>query len=73
MNRIQLGHSNLVLAGGVAKQAIRYRKFARLWDQRQNEDLALTARMLLRAGKLAEACGTVQAAVDQGRPEKLSR
>lgn len=56
---------------GQAKQAIRYRKLARNWDERQNEDLALTARMLLRAGKLAEARGTVQVAIDQGLADQL--
>ena len=50
---------------GQARLARRYRSLAQKWDHQKNEDLALTARLLLRSGRLTEARGAVQVAIQQ--------
>ena len=52
---------------GQAKSARRYRRLAREWDQQKTENLAITARMLLRAGRLGEAQGAVQVAISENK------
>jgi DNA-binding SARP family transcriptional activator len=55
---------------GQAKTAQRYRALARRWDQQNQEDLALTARLLLRSGRLTEARGAVQVAIKQAEAQE---
>lgn len=47
---------------GQARLAHRYRSLARRWVSQKQEDLALTARLLLRSGRLSEARGAAQVA-----------
>lgn len=51
---------------GQARMAQRYRGLARKWVQQKQEDLALTARLLLRSGRLTEARGAAQVATERG-------
>lgn len=48
---------------GQARLALRFHALARTWDHHQSEDLSITARLLLRSGRLSEAQGAVQVAV----------
>ncbi|MCA9777307.1 MAG: hypothetical protein KC800_11340 [Candidatus Eremiobacteraeota bacterium] len=50
---------------GQARLARRYRSLARHWVQQKQEDLALTARLLLRSGRLTEARGAAQVALER--------
>lgn len=52
---------------GQARTAQRYRALARQWDRQKSEDLSITARLLLRAGRLGEAQGTVQVAIKENK------
>lgn len=50
---------------GRARAAHRYRLLARRWVQGKLEDLTLTARLLLRSGRIAEARGAARAATKE--------
>lgn len=50
---------------GQARLAQRFRSLAKRWDSHQAEDLSITARLLLRAGRLSEAQGAVQVAISE--------
>ncbi len=52
---------------GKARHAVRYRALAVEWDATRQEDLTVTARILLRSGRLAEARGGLEVAVDRGQ------
>lgn len=54
---------------GQTRVAQRFRSLARRWDQEKPEDLALTARLLLRSGRLAESRGAAQVAQSQEQRE----
>lgn len=51
---------------GKGRHASRYRRLAALWDTEREEDLVVTARILLRAGRLAEARGGLEASLERG-------
>lgn len=51
---------------GKARHASRYRKLAALWDGEREEDLVVSARILLRSGRLAEARGGLEAGLERG-------
>jgi DNA-binding SARP family transcriptional activator len=53
---------------GQARAAQRYRHLARSWVQQKQEDLALTARLLLRSGRLTEARGAAEVALERDGP-----
>ncbi|MFA7481281.1 MAG: BTAD domain-containing putative transcriptional regulator [Vulcanimicrobiota bacterium] len=55
---------------GQAALARRYRGLARRWVLQKPEDLAITARLLLRSGKLTEARGAAQVAREQATREE---
>ena len=55
---------------GQARTAQRYRGLARRWVQQKQEDLALTARLLLRSGRLTEARGAAEVALERGTPSE---
>lgn len=52
---------------GQARLALRFRALARSWNRHQSEDLSITARLLLRSGRLSEAQGAVQVAVAENQ------
>ncbi len=52
---------------GKARQAGRYRRLATRWDSSRQEDLVVTARILLRSGRLAEARGGLEVALGRGQ------
>lgn len=51
---------------GQARHACRYRRLAARWDSEREEDLVVTARILLRSGRLAEARGGLEAWLERG-------
>ncbi len=51
---------------GKGRHASRYRRLAALWDTEREEDLVVTARILMRAGRLAEARGGLEASLERG-------
>lgn len=51
---------------GNARQAVRYRRLAARWDDQTEEDFALTSRLLLRSGRLAEARASLETALEHG-------
>lgn len=51
---------------GQARHASRYRRLAARWDSERQEDLVVTARILLRSGRLAEARGGLEAWLERG-------
>jgi LuxR family maltose regulon positive regulatory protein len=55
---------------GQVRMAQRYRSLARRWVQQKQEDLALTARLLLRSGRLTEARGAAQVALERESPSE---
>lgn len=57
---------------GQARKAGKYRALSRQWNQQKEEDLALTARLLLRSGRLVEARGTLQVALEREQQEPKS-
>lgn len=52
---------------GKARAAARYRRLAARWDSGRQEDLVVTARILLRSGRLAEARGGLEVALGRGQ------
>lgn len=55
---------------GQARTAHRYRRLASRWDSSRREDLVVTARGLLRSGRLAEARGGLEVALESGHAER---
>ncbi len=51
---------------GNARQSARYRRLAARWDDQTEEDFALTSRLLLRSGRLAEARAGLETALEHG-------
>jgi DNA-binding SARP family transcriptional activator len=50
---------------GKARHASRYRRLAARWDTEREDDLVVTARILLRSGRLAEARGGLEASLER--------
>jgi DNA-binding SARP family transcriptional activator len=57
---------------GKARHASRYRRLAVRWDTEREEDLVVTARILLRSGRLAEARGGLEASLERGNSGQQS-
>lgn len=55
---------------GKARHAARYRRLAARWDTEREEDLVVSARILLRSGRLAEARGGLEASLQRGGPSQ---
>jgi DNA-binding SARP family transcriptional activator len=51
---------------GKARHAARYRRLASRWDTEREDDPVVSARILLRSGRLAEARGVMEASLAQG-------